>query len=263
MTAALPVTETLALSLEAGVLHVTLNRPDRRNALDDALRSALAAAFAELERDDAVRVIVLTGAGEKAFAAGADIGQLAARSVAEQAVLMTQPRIFDVLAAVRRPVVAAVNGACLGGGLELALACDIRIAGAGATFGAPEVRLGLIPGGGGTQRLPRIVGTGAAMRLVLTGEPVDAAEALRLGLVDEVASGDVVERAATIAGRIAANSPVAVRAAKEAIRAALSMPLDQGLRAEAALFLLAFASADRAEGMAAFLEKRRAEFPGR
>jgi enoyl-CoA hydratase len=242
---------------------LTLNRPEKRNALDDALRGALAAALGDVEQDEGVRVIVLTGAGDKAFAAGADLKELGARSVAEQALLMTQPRIFDLLAAVRRPVVAAVNGACLGGGLELALACDIRIAAAGATFGAPEVRLGLIPGGGGTQRLPRIIGTGAAMRLVLAGDAIDATEALRLGLVDEVASGDVVARAVELAERIARNGPVAVVAAKEAIRSALSMPLEQGLRAEAALFLLAFASADRTEGIAAFLEKRAAEFPGR
>lgn len=242
---------------------ITLNRPDKRNALDATLRSALIAALADVERDDAVRVIVITGAGEKAFVAGADLAELAARTVAEQALLMTQPRVFDALAAVRRPVIAAVNGACLGGGLELALACDVRIAAQGATFGAPEVRLGLIPGGGGTQRLPRIVGTGAAMRLALTGEAIDAAEALRIGLVDEVAAGDAVARAVAVAERIAANSPVAVRAAKEAIRTALSMPLEQGLRAEAALFLLAFASPDRAEGISAFLEKRPARFSGR
>ena len=242
---------------------ITLNRPEKRNALDDALRGALAAALTEVERDETIRVVVLTGAGDKAFAAGADLKELGTRSVAEQALLMTQPRIFDLLAAVRRPVVAAVNGACLGGGLELALACDIRIAAAGATFGAPEVRLGLIPGGGGTQRLPRIIGTGAAMRLVLTGEAIDATEALRVGLVDEIASGDVVARAVELAERIARNGPVAVMAAKEAVRSALSMPIEQGLRAEAALFLLAFASADRAEGIAAFLEKRAAEFPGR
>ena len=241
---------------------LTLNRPEKRNALDAALRAALTEALADVEADAAIRAIVLTGAGEKAFVAGADVTELAARDVAEQALLMARPRVFDALASVRRPVVAAVNGACLGGGLELALACDIRIAAAGATFGAPEVRLGLIPGGGGTQRLPRIVGAGAAMRLVLTGEPIDTAEALRIGLVDEIATGDVVARALAVAERIAANSPTAVMAAKEAIRAALSMPLDQGLRAEAALFLLAFAGPDRAEGIAAFLAKRPAGFAG-
>jgi len=254
----------LILREDRGAVTVlTLNRPEKRNALDGALRRALIAALAEVERDDGVRAIVLTGAGDKAFVAGADVKELAARSVAEQTLLMTQPRVFDALAAVRRPVIAAVNGACLGGGLELALACDIRIAAATATFGAPEVRLGLIPGGGGTQRLPRIVGTGAAMRLALTGDAIDAGEALRIGLVDEIAAGDVVARAIAVAERIAGNSPVAVMAAKEAIRAAGSMPLDQGLRAEAALFLLAFASPDRVEGVAAFLEKRPAVFPGR
>ncbi len=254
----------LILREDRGAIAIlTLNRPEKRNALDDALRRALAAALAEVEQDEAIRVVVLTGAGGKAFAAGADLKELGTRSVAEQTLLMTQPRIFDLLAAVRRPVVAAVNGACLGGGLELALACDIRIAAAAATFGAPEVRLGLIPGGGGTQRLPRIIGSGAAMRLVLTGEAIDATEALRLGLVDEIASGDVVARAVELAERIARNGPVAVMAAKEAVRSALSMPIEQGLRAEAALFLLAFASADRAEGITAFLEKRTAEFPGR
>ena len=172
--------------------------------------------------------------------------------------------MYDVVAASERPLVAAINGACLGGGLELALACDIRIASTTARFGQPEVNLGLIPGGGATQRLPRVVGLGAALRRILTGEPVDAAEALRRGLVEEVTEPeDCLERAIAVAERIARNSPVAVAAARRATRAALGLPLAAGLDLERAAFLAAFAAEDRAEGIAAFLEKRQPVFPGR
>jgi enoyl-CoA hydratase len=177
---------------------------------------------------------------------------------------MKAPTIFEAVERCPKPVIAAVNGFCLGGGMELALACDIRIASNGARFGQPEVNLGIIPGGGGTQRLPRIVGLGAALRLILSGDLIDAGEALRLRLVEEVVEpSQLIDRALTIAGTIASKSPVAVAAAKEATRAALSLPLEEGLKLETALFQLCFASEDKAEGVRAFLEKRAANFGGR
>jgi len=243
---------------------LTLNRPEKRNALSEPLRQALIAALDQASIEPATRVVVITGAGERAFAAGADVAELAARPLAEQQRLMGERRVYDVVAGLAKPVIAAVNGACLGGGLELALACDVRIASSTAAFGQPEVKLGLIPGGGGTQRLPRIVGLGAALKLVVSGESVTADEALRLGLVDEVMPpADVVARALALAERIAANGPLAVAAAKQAVHAALDTPLGGGLALERSLFLACFASEDKAEGTRAFLEKRRAEFRGR
>jgi enoyl-CoA hydratase len=259
------VDDALVLRERRGAVEIlTLNRPDKRNALNTALRTALIAALDELAGDVGVRVIVLTGAGDRAFVAGADVTEFTGRDVAAQAASMQARRVYDVVAASERPLVAAINGACLGGGLELALACDIRIASTSARFGQPEVNLGLIPGGGATQRLPRVVGLGAALRLILTGEPVDAAEALRMGLVEEVTEPeDCLERAIAVAERIARNSPVAVAAARRATRAALGLPLAAGLDLERAAFLAAFAAEDRAEGIAAFLEKRQPVFPGR
>ncbi|MGH7719222.1 MAG: enoyl-CoA hydratase/isomerase family protein [Gemmatimonadaceae bacterium] len=243
---------------------ITLNRPEKRNALNGQLRCALLGALDGAARDDNVRVIVLTGAGDKAFVAGADIGEFEGRSPVDQYRTMKLPTIFDAVERHRVPVIAAVNGFCLGGGMELALACDIRIASSGARFGQPEVNLGIIPGGGGTQRLPRIVGQGAALRLILTGEMIDAAEALRIGLVEEVVSPEhLLARATAIAETIASKSPVAVAAAKEATRAAMSLPLQEGLKLETALFQLCFSSDDKAEGVRAFLEKRGANFTGR
>ncbi|HEU4643083.1 MAG TPA: enoyl-CoA hydratase-related protein [Gemmatimonadaceae bacterium] len=243
---------------------ITIDRQEKRNALNGQVRCALLGALDAARRDDAVRAVVLTGAGEKAFVAGADIAEFEGRTPVDQWRVMKGPSIYDAVERLPKPVIAAVNGFCLGGGMELALACDIRIASATAKFGQPEVNIGIIPGGGGTQRLPRIVGVGAALRLILTGEPVSADEALRLRLVEEVLEpGALLERALAIAGTIASKSPVAVAAAKEATRSALSLPLDDGLKLETALFQLCFSSADRAEGVRAFLEKRPAEFTGR
>jgi enoyl-CoA hydratase len=243
---------------------VTLNRPDKRNALNGQLRCALLGVLDELGRDPDVRAIVLTGAGEKAFVAGADISEFEGRSAVDQYRVMKAPTVFDAVERNARPVIAAINGFCLGGGMELALACDIRIASSTAKFGQPEVNLGIIPGGGGTQRLPRVVGLGAAMRMILTGDMIDATEALRLGLVEEVtAPEELLPRAMAIADMIASRSPVAVAAAKEATRASISLPLHEGLKLETALFQLCFSSEDKAEGVKAFMEKRPASFPGR
>ena len=257
--------EQLVLQERRGAVSIlTINRPDKRNALNGPLRCSLLGALDAAARDTTVRAIVITGAGDKAFVAGADIGEFEGRTPVDQFRVMKQPAIFDAVERLSKPVIAAINGFCLGGGMELALACDIRIASTSARFGQPEVNLGIIPGGGGTQRLPRIVGLGAASRMILTGDLIDATEALRLRLVEEVVAPDaLMSRAVAIADTIAAKSPVAVSAAKEATRAALSLPLEEGLKLETALFQVCFASEDKAEGVRAFLDKRTPTFPGR
>ncbi len=245
------------------VLLLTINRPDKRNALNAAVRAALLQSLDDAATDRSVGAIVLTGAGDKTFVAGADIAEFTERRVVEQGRVMLARSPLEAIERLAKPVIAAINGYCLGGGLELAMACDLRVASEGASFGQPEVNLGLIPGGGGTQRLPRLVGLGAALKMVLTGEPIDAHEALRLGLVEEVVPAtDVLSRAIAMAERIASRSPVAVAAAKEATRAALATSLAEGLRVERGLYLLCFASKDKAEGVASFLAKRAPQFVG-
>jgi enoyl-CoA hydratase len=256
--------DTLRLETEAGVAVVTIAREEKRNALSSAVRRELISAIEALAADDGVRVIVLTGAGAKAFVAGADIAEFADRTPLQQRETMTGRRMFDVVAGCPKPTIAMINGFALGGGCELALACDMRVAADTAKLGQPEVNLGIIPGGGGTQRLPRLVGTGQAMRLVLSGDLVDAAEALRIGLVDLVVpAAELREATLALAARIAARSPVAVRAAKAAVRAAAEMPLSAGLAYETELFVTCFGSDDRREGVRAFLEKRAPGFTGR
>ncbi|HEX8695037.1 MAG TPA: enoyl-CoA hydratase-related protein [Longimicrobium sp.] len=256
--------ETIRIDREGAVAILTIDRQEKRNALSSTVRAELVAALDELRGDDAVRVLVVTGAGEKAFVAGADIGEFAERTPLEQRAAMTGRRVFDEVAAYPKPVVAMINGFCLGGGCELALACDVRLAADTAKLGQPEINLGIIPGGGGTQRLPRVVGTGQAMRLVLSGEIVDAAEALRIGLVDVVhPAAELRERTLEFARKMAEKSPVALSMAKAAVRAAAEMPLSAGLAYETEAFVTCFASDDRREGVAAFLEKRPAEFRGR
>ena len=256
--------ETILVDADRGVATITVNRPDKRNALNSQVRSEVVAALDALRGDDSVRVVVFTGAGDKAFVAGADIGEFAERTPLEQREAMTGRRVFDEIAAFPKPTIAMINGFCLGGGCELALACDVRVASDAARLGQPEINLGIIPGGGGTQRLPRVVGTGQAMRLILSGEIVDAAEALRIGLVDVVhPAAELRERTMEFARGMAAKSPVALRMAKAAVRAAAEMPLAAGLAYETELFVTCFGSDDKREGVAAFLEKRPAEFTGR
>ena len=255
---------SILLELENGVATITVNRPDKRNALNAAVRSEIVHALDALRSDPAVRVVLLTGAGEKAFVAGADIQEFAERTPLEQRQAMASRRVFDELAGFPKPTVAVINGLALGGGCELALACDFRIAASTARLGQPEINLGLIPGGGGTQRLPRVVGSGQAMRMVLTGAIIDAAEAQRIGLVELVLPADELRSGAQeIARQMAAKSPIALQMGKAAVRAAAEMPLSAGLAYETEMFLTCFASEDKREGIGAFFAKRPPQFQGR
>lgn len=254
----------LLIERRGPVVLLRINRPEKRNAINAAVRQALTAALEQAAADDRARCIVLTGAGEVAFVAGADIGEMAERSPIEQQRVMREARLFERVATHPKPVIAAINGLALGGGLELALACDMRLAAPHARFGQPELSLGLIPGGGGTQRLPRMLGEGMALKMILTGEQIGAEEAHRAGLVQEIVPvTTLLDRAVALGEMIAAKSPVAVRAAREAVRAAQRLPLRQGCALETSLFLGVFASDDRLEGMRAFLDKRKPEFRGR
>jgi len=256
--------DTLLLTIRDRIALITVNRPDKRNALNTTVRRELVEALDGLRHDDDARVVVITGSGEKAFIAGADIAEFAERTPVEQRAALTGRRIYEEIAAFPKPVIAMINGYALGGGCEVALACDLRIAARSARLGQPEIKLGLIPGGGGTQRLPRLVGFGRAMRMVLTGEIVDATTAERIGLVDAVFDDAELESGTfALARTIAACSPVALELAKTAVRAALETPLSAGLGHERDLFVAAFASEDHVEGVRAFLEKRQPEFRGR
>jgi enoyl-CoA hydratase len=255
--------ETLLLRVDEGVAIITINRPDKRNALSAAVRRELLSALDQLREDGNARVVVITGAGDKAFIAGADITEFAERTPVQQRAVMEERRIFDAVAEFPKPVIAMINGFALGGGCELALACDMRIAARSARLGQPEIKLGIIPGGGGTQRLPRLIGLGNAMRLILTGELINAEEAARLGLVDLVVEdSDLATRTLEIARAMAAHSPLTLRLAKTAVRASEEMPLATGLAFERELFITAFGSNDKREGVAAFLEKRAPNFTG-
>jgi enoyl-CoA hydratase len=256
--------DTLIVTQADGVATITVNRPDKRNALNARVRAELLAALDALRADNEVRVVVLTGAGNKAFVAGADIAELAARTAEEQRAVMADRRVFDELAAFPKPTIAMINGFALGGGCELAQACDVRVAARSARLGQPEVRLGIIPGGGGTQRLTRLVGYGHAFRLVLSGEPIGADEAARIGLVDIVCDdAELQPRTLALARAMAAHSPLTLRIAKQAVRVSLEKPLEQGLAEERELFIQAFGSEDGREGVRAFVEKRSPEFKGR
>jgi enoyl-CoA hydratase len=256
--------ETLLVERRERVAIVTINRPEKRNALNIQTRAEGAAVLEELREDESVGVVIFTGAGDKAFIAGADIAEFAGRTAITQRDVMLGRSLFTAIDAFPKPVIAMINGYCLGGGNELALACDLRIASETASFGQPEINLGIIPGGGGTQRLTRLVGEGKAMELILTGEIIDAQTALRLGLVNMVVPGaDLQAKTLEIATRIAEKSPVALRLAKEAVKLASRSNLDEGLRREVDLFALCFSSEDKDEGVKAFLEKRKPVFKGK
>ena len=244
------------------VATVTLNRPDARNALNAQLREELADVIDAVEGEE-VRAVVLTGAEEAgAFAAGADVTELRERDALEQREASKRPRVYEHVADCPMPVIARINGHALGGGCELIQACDVRIAHEDAKIGQPEISLGIMPGGGGTQRLPRLVGEGQAMRLILSGELIDAAEAREIGLVDEVHGDDFDDAVDDLAASMASNSPVALEFAKQSVRAASQMGLEDGIDYEAELFAQLFATADKNEGIDAFLEDREPEWRG-
>jgi len=245
-----------------GIAVIRINRPEVRNALNLNVRELLARHFADLGSDETTRVIILTGS-EKVFAAGADIRDMVERTPIE---IMGRrgERLWDPVAKCPKPVIAAVNGYALGGGCELAMHADIIIAGEGASFGQPEIRVGIMPGAGGTQRLTRAVGKFRAMRMLLTGEPVSARDALAMGLVSEVvADAEVFNAAMKVAMTIASMPPLAVLQIKEVVLAGQDAPLETGMALERKAFQLLFATNDQKEGMRAFLEKRKAEFKGR
>lgn len=256
---------TIRFSIEDHVATVTLDRPDAMNAIDPETEAELFACWRRIDTDPAIRAVVLTGSGEKAFSAGADLKKTmpppesyAAKAfgAGDESFVSTMPK--------EKPLICAINGYALGGGLELALACDIRIAAPHARFGLPEVKVGTIPGAGGTQRLPRMVGASDAMLMLLTGDMIDAAEALRLGLISRiVAAEDLMAEAQALAQRIAANAPLSVRAIKRLATDGRTLPLDQAVRLERYVWGLLRDTEDRLEGRRAFQEKRSPNYVGR
>ncbi len=257
--------ETLLYDVASGLARITVNRPDKLNALNGTVIRELGEAAEAAANDQAVRAVILTGAGPKAFVAGADIGELTTQGPMDgRARARAGQLVFRALEHMNKPVIAAVNGFALGGGCELAMACHIRIASDTAKFGQPEVKLGLLPGYGGTVRLPRIVGKGRALELLLTGAIIDAAEALRIGLVSRVVPADrLLAEAETLARSIMEQGPLAVRSVLEAVDAGYEMSQQDALLLEASLFGLLSSTDDMREGTRAFLEKRKPAFEGR
>ena len=257
--------KNLTLDMENKVAVVTVNRPKTLNALNPDTLKELLQMFTDLAGDDDLVGVIVTGAGQKAFIAGADISAMKDFSALEGRKMgKLGHRVMDTIAAFPKPVIAAVNGFALGGGCELAMACDIRICSDNAKFGQPEVNLGVIPGFGGTQRLPRLVGSGRALELLLTGDMINAEEAWRIGLVNRIVpQDDLISECLSIMNKIAGKGPLAVRLCKDVVRAGMEMDVTKACQYEADLFGLCFASEDQREGMNAFLEKRKAEFKNR
>jgi enoyl-CoA hydratase/carnithine racemase len=267
MTATTPVAaqENVLYEKKDSIAYVTVNRPKVLNALNSATFRELKAVFQEIQSDSAIRGAILTGAGEKSFMAGADISELA-QITPVQAAENTRlgQGVADLIENLGKPVVAAVNGFALGGGCEMAMACSIRVAAENARFGLPEVTLGLMPGAGGTQRMPRLIGKGAALQLILTGGMINAQEAYRIGLVNEVVpAADLIARAEAILARINANAPLSIKFALEAVNRGLETSQTEGVLLEATLFALCASTEDKKEGTTAFLEKRAPRFNGR
>jgi enoyl-CoA hydratase len=257
--------ENLKYELKGNIGYCTLNRPKVLNALNTKTILELMGVFSRVKSEEGVAAVILTGEGDKAFVAGADIAELTGQKPIEgKEYALRGQQVFNFIEELGKPVIAAVNGYALGGGCELAMACHIRVASETAKFGQPEVNLGIIPGYGGTQRLPRLVGIGRAMELVLAAEIIDAKEAYRIGLVNKVVPpGDLLAASEELAGKILAKGPVAVKLAMEAINHGMRMSLREGLNLEADLFGLACATEDMREGTKAFIEKRKAEFKGK
>jgi enoyl-CoA hydratase len=257
--------DSLLLERDGPVATVTFNRPHVRNALNAETLAALRETMRELEADDRVRVVILTGAGDKAFVAGADINELAVQTpTSARAFALAGQHVFDIVEGLGKPVIAAINGYALGGGCELAMACTIRLAADTAAIGQPEINLGIIPGYAGSQRLARLVGKGKAMELLLTGVPVSAAEAQRIGLVNRVVGvSELMNEVRTLADQLARNAPIAMRYILDAVNRGLEMPFAQAAEYEATLFGLVAATDDMREGTRAFLDKRKPDFKGR
>jgi len=248
---------SIRVTVEGGIAHIVLDRPEVRNAIDQAMIDDLHAALGTLERDESVNVLVLSGEGGKAFAAGADIAQLRARK-SREALLAINARLFQRLEEFPQPTIAAITGFCLGGGCELAMACDVRVAGRSSKLGQPEVALGIIPAAGGTQRLPRLVGLGRAKELIFTGRTIDAEEAWRIGLVNHVVDDHaVLDKAAEIAAEIAKQGRLALRLAKVALNASSRTGQDAGFLVEQVAQAVLFDSADKEARMKTFLERRK------
>jgi enoyl-CoA hydratase/carnithine racemase len=256
--------ETLLYESRNAIGYVTIHRPEKLNALNRRVMEELLTCFQALQKDEEVRVVILTGSGEKAFAAGADLNELAPQTAVEgEATSEFGHQVFNLIENLGKPVIAAINGFTLGGGCELAMACTLRIAAETARLGQPEVKLGLIPGFGGSQRLPRLVGKCRALELILTGETVTAPEAHRLGLVNQVVpAAQLLVAAEKLAQKIIANAPLAIKFALEAVNHGMEMPAAEGQFLESALFGLCCATADMKEGTRAFLEKRPPKFTG-
>jgi enoyl-CoA hydratase len=260
----MPDFETIAIEKRGRVALLTIKRPDKLNALSKKVHAEGVAALDELKHDDEVRVVIITGSGEKSFIAGADISEFQGQTPVTQRNSFNEPSLFNSIDTFPKPVIAMVNGFCLGGGNELAMACDIRIASENARFSQPEINLGIMCGGGGTQRLPRLVGEGRAMEMALTGGMIDAATAERYGLVNHVYPADQLEtETMKLADKIAEKAPIALQLSKEAVKFASRSNLDEGLRREVDLFAICFSTEDKQEGVAAFLEKRKPVFKGK
>ena len=257
--------ENVKLETKNHIAYVTIDRPKVLNALNAATMGELQEVFSELAAEKDIRVVILTGAGEKSFVAGADINELAKNNPVEaKAYTHRGQAVLDLIENLGKPVIACINGFALGGGCEIAMACTMRLASENAKLGQPEVKLGIIPGYGGTQRLPRLVGTGLAMQILLTGEMISAQEAHRIGLVNEIVPADrLIARAEEIAGKIIANAPLAIQYCMEAVNQGMNMTLQEGLFLEATLFAVCCATEDKNEGTRAFLEKRATNFQGK
>jgi len=256
--------DTITIEKRGAVAVLTINRPDKLNALNKQVHTESVAALDELRNDTSIRVLVITGSGEKSFVAGADISEFEGQTPVTQRDQFNERTLFNTIDSFPKPVIAMVNGFCLGGGNELAMACDIRMASENARFSQPEINLGIMCGGGGTQRLPRLIGEGRAMELALTGDMIDAATAERFGLVNHVFPSDQLEaETMKLAEKIAEKAPIALQLSKEAVKFASRSNMDEGLRREVDLFAICFSTEDKKEGVAAFLEKRKPEFKGR
>ncbi len=260
----MPTYETIIVEKRESVAVITINRADKLNALKSQVHIEGVRALDELKSDSEIRVVVITGAGQKAFVAGADISEFVDKTPITQRNGFQERTLFNTIDSFPKPVIAMINGFCLGGGNELALACDIRVCSENARFAQPEINLGIMCGGGGTQRLTRLIGEGRAMEMILSGDMIDAGKALHFGLVNYVWTLEELEtKTMELANKIAEKAPIALQLSKEAVKFASRSNLDEGLRREVDLFAICFSTEDKQEGVSAFLEKRKPIFKGK